>query len=323
MKAFLGIDVGGTKTLALIADENGKVTGRGQAGAGNHESVGYAGLQAALAQSTQRALAAAGIERKQIAGAGFGVAGYDWPSELPATLEVIASLGLDCPVTAVNDTVIGLVAGAADGWGVAIVAGTGCNCWGRDRHGHQGRVTGDGGRFGEYGGAGEIVGKALHAVAYEHFKRGPATLLTPLFVNSCGAKDAADLLEGIVLDWYSLDAGWAPKIFELAYAGDRAARDVIEWAGRELGGMAVGVIRQVEIEHQPFEVVLVGSVWEGGSLIREPMQQTVLEVASQARFTRLGAPPVTGALLLGIEAAGLDVGNPAIRQNLARTSGGR
>jgi len=144
-----------------------------------------------------------------------------------------------------------------------------------------------------------------------------------LFVNSCGAKDAADLLEGIVLDWYSLDAGLAPKIFELAYAGDRAARDVIEWAGRELGGMAVGVIRQIEIEQQPFEVILVGSVWEGGSLIREPMQQTVLEVAPQARFTRLGAPPVTGALLLGMEAAGLDAGNPAIRQNLARTSGGR
>jgi N-acetylglucosamine kinase-like BadF-type ATPase len=323
MKAYLGIDVGGTKTLALVAGETGKVIGRGQAGAGNHEVVGYAGLQAALAQSMGQALAAAGIVRAQIAGAGFGIAGYDWPSELPVTLDVIASLGLHCPVTAVNDTVIGLVAGAADGWGVAIVAGTGCNCWGRDRHGRQGRVTGDGGRFGEYGGAGEIVGKALHAVAYDHFKRGPATLLTPLFVKSCGAKDAADLLEGIVLEWYSPDAGLAPQIFELAYAGDQAARDVIEWAGRELGGMAAGVIHQIEIEQQSFEVVLVGSVWEGGPLIREPMQQTVLEVAPQARFTRLAAPPVTGALLLGMEAAGLDAGNPAIRQNLLATAGSR
>ncbi len=323
MKAYLGIDVGGTKTLALLAGEDGKVIGRGQAGAGNHESVGYAGLRAALVQSTQLALAEAGIEREQIAGAGFGVAGYDWPSELPATLEAIAGLELDCPVTAVNDTVIGLVAGAAEGWGVAIVAGTGCNCWGRDRQGRQGRVTGDGGRFGEYGGAGEIVGKALHAVAYEHFKRGPATRLTPLFVQACGAKDAADLLEGIVLEWYSLEASLAPKIFELAYAGDAAARDVIEWAGRELGGMAVGVIHQIEIEQQSFEVVLVGSVWEGGSLIREPMQRTVLDSALQARFTRLAAPPVTGALLLGMEAAGLDVGNLAVRQTLMATAGAR
>jgi N-acetylglucosamine kinase-like BadF-type ATPase len=126
-----------------------------------------------------------------------------------------------------------------------------------------------------------------------------------------------------VLEWYSPDAGLAPQIFELAYAGDQAARDVIEWAGRELGGMAAGVIHQIEIEQQSFEVVLVGSVWEGGPLIREPMQQTVLEVAPQARFTRLAAPPVTGALLLGMEAAGLDAGNPAIRQNLLATAGSR
>ena len=34
MKYFLGVDIGGTKSHALIADENGQAVGFGQAGAG-------------------------------------------------------------------------------------------------------------------------------------------------------------------------------------------------------------------------------------------------------------------------------------------------
>ena len=84
---------------------------------------------------TGQALAAAGLQIGDIAGAGFGVAGYDWPSERPPTIDAIASLGISAPVEAVNDTIIGLLAGAEQGWGVALVAGTSNNCrgWDRDR----------------------------------------------------------------------------------------------------------------------------------------------------------------------------------------------
>jgi N-acetylglucosamine kinase-like BadF-type ATPase len=304
-KYFLGIDVGGTKTQSLISDLTGEIVGTGISGAGNHESVGYEGLIRALNDVTDQAMTQAGIRPGQIAGAGFGVAGYDWPSELPPTLEAISTLGLDCPIQAVNDTVIGLIAGTENGWGVAVVAGTGCNCWGRDEEGREGRVTGDGGRFGEFGGAGEIVGKALQAVAYAQLKRGPATALTELLVDHCGARDAFDLMEGLVLDWYSLDAGLAPQIFSLAYQGDSVSRQVIEWAGRELGGMAAGVIHQLGLEEKAFDVILVGSVFEGGALIIEPLQETVREVARKASFRRLNATPVIGAVLLGMEAAGI------------------
>ena len=48
MRYFLGVDIGATKTHALIADATGRVVGFGQAGPGNHETVGYEGLIAAL-----------------------------------------------------------------------------------------------------------------------------------------------------------------------------------------------------------------------------------------------------------------------------------
>ncbi len=134
MRYFLGVDIGGTKSHAIIADETGAVKGFAHAGAGNHEVAGYEGLAAVLQALLTDACAAAAIDSSEVAGAGFGVAGYDWPSERQATLDAIATLGPRCPVEAVNDTLIGLLAGAEAGWGVAIVGGTSNNCRGWDRY---------------------------------------------------------------------------------------------------------------------------------------------------------------------------------------------
>ncbi|HEX9617894.1 MAG TPA: BadF/BadG/BcrA/BcrD ATPase family protein, partial [Anaerolineales bacterium] len=142
---FLGVDIGSTKTHGLVCDELGRVLGFGESGPGNHEVVGYAGLSNALRTAAGQALASAGIAKEQVAGAGFGVSGYDWPSERKLTLEAIASLGLSCPVDAVNDAILGLLAGSAEGWGIAVVSGSGCNCRGWDReHRREGQVTGHG-----------------------------------------------------------------------------------------------------------------------------------------------------------------------------------
>ncbi|MBN2148090.1 MAG: hypothetical protein JW726_11915, partial [Anaerolineales bacterium] len=81
---FLGIDIGGSKSHALIADETGRAIGFGKAGAGSWEAVGYPVLTQVLQSITSQALSLAGIRIEQISGAGLGVAGFDWPSQLPA-----------------------------------------------------------------------------------------------------------------------------------------------------------------------------------------------------------------------------------------------
>jgi N-acetylglucosamine kinase-like BadF-type ATPase len=319
MGYYLGVDIGGTKSHALVADGEGAVLGLGEAGAGNHEVVGYDGLADALQQVTIQALGSAGISTPQLAGAGFGVAGYDWPSELAPTRAAIDRLGLGSPYEVANDTIIGLVAGASQGWGVAIVAGTGNNCRGRDLQGREGRITGNGGWFGEYGGAGELVGKALQAVAYEWSHRGPATALTPAFLSLTGASSIEQLLEGLVMERYWLSSSAAPLVFQVAAQGDPAAIEAVRWAGCELGESAKAVIRQLDMQHQVFEVVLVGSLFEGGALLLDALRQTIQELAPNARLVRLAAPPVVGGVLLGMQASGWLVPGPqlaAMRQKL-------
>jgi hypothetical protein len=78
------------------------------------------------------------------------------------------------------------------------------------------------------------------------------------------------------------------------------------------------VIRQLEFENLAFDVVLTGSMFEGGAMLIEPMRETIHKLAPKARLVRLMVPPVLGAVMLGMEAGGLAV-TPAIRANMVKT----
>jgi N-acetylglucosamine kinase-like BadF-type ATPase len=316
---FLGADVGSTKTHVLIADETGRVLGLGEGGPGNPDNVGYEGLRRTLEIATRSALQQAGLAIDQITGAGFGVSGLDYPSQKAPTLQAIRSLGLCAPIEAVNDALIGLIAGATDGWGVAVVSGTGCNCWGWDRNRRQGQVTGSGWQMGEYAGSYELAYRAVQLVAYEWTKRGPATQLTPALMRYLGASDVVEMLHGLTSGRLEIDAAVAPLIFEVAMQGDAVAIDLIRWAGRELGELAKAVIRQLNFEALEFDVVLVGSMFNGGPLLIEPMRESIAELAPRARLVRLQTLPVVGAVLLGMEQAHWPI-TSAIRAELQRTA---
>ena len=77
---------------------------------------------------------------------------------------------------------------------------------------------------------------------------------------------------------------------------------------------AVGVIRQLDLQTETFDVVLAGSIFEGGALYLEPLRQVILQSAPGARLVRLDAPPVVGGVLLGMEKSGFN-GYP-LRENL-------
>jgi len=306
-KYFLGIDIGASKSHALIANQNGEVVGFGQAGPGNWETVGWERTRQVFHEITDMALASAKISKDQVAGAGFGIAGYDWPEDMLPHQEIAESLLLKGPCYLTNDTIIGLVAGASEGWGVVVSAGTSNNCRGRDQNGREGRLTGSGEMFAENGGAMQIVRRAIQAVSLAWSLRGPKTKLVEVFLEVTGAMDVTDLLAGLIRDRYRLSAANAPVVFETAKAGDPVAQEIIQWAGRELGDLAVGVARQLGFTEKAFEVVLAGSLFKGGASLQDALQETLYAAAPLARFVRLKAPPVVGGVLLGMEGADLDL----------------
>ena len=82
--------------------------------------------------------------------------------------------------------------------------------------------------------------------------------------------------------------------------------------------MANAVIRQLEFENLAFDVVMTGSMFEGGDLLVAPMRETIHKFAPKARLVRLNAPPVLGAVMLGMEASDWAV-TPVIRKTLMET----
>ncbi len=318
MKYFLGVDVGSSKTHALIVDETGHCVGFGRSGGGNHQGVGYEGLTDVLRESFSQACETSGVNVASISGAGFGVAGCDFPSDREPHLQAIASLGLSCPVEVVNDGMNGLLAGATRGIGVNVTAGSSNNCRGRGQNGKEGRIVGNGIAFGEFGGAYEIAARGLQMVNYAWIKRIPPTALTQIYIKATGAKDEMDLMEGLSNGSYRLTASLAIRVMEAARQEDSAACDVMEWAGKELGWLAVSVARQIDMENEEVEIIQSGSVFEAGELIMKPMHRLVLRNCPKARLIRLDGPPVVGAVILGMEQTGFD--GYAIRQNIIRTA---
>jgi N-acetylglucosamine kinase-like BadF-type ATPase len=315
---LLGVDVGNTKTHALIASLTGEVVGFAEIGCGSYEMLGPEGYADALWEVTDLALQDAGIVKNDLAGMGFGIAGYDWPCERPIMERGINTLGIDAPYDYVNDAVIGLLAGAQAGWGVAIDAGTGNNVRGRDQNGHTGRITGNSARFGEFGGASELILKAMMAVTYAWTQRGPKTALTQVFMDYAEVETEDALIEGLAMEQIHLSPFLAQDIFRLSADGDQVAQDLIQWSARELGENTNAVIRQLGFQDQAFEVVLIGSLFNAGKAYISPLRATIQRFASQASLVRLTVPPVVGSVLLAAEAADIEPGQ--IRQALIKST---
>lgn len=167
-------------------------------------------------------------------------------------------------------------------------------------------MSGGGDMFAEYAGGGDLVRRAVQAVGLAWSLRGPSTRLSDALISRVGATSLDDLLEGLYVGHYELSSDAAPLVFQVAAEGDEVALEIVRWAGRELGSLAIGVIRKLGLETFSFDVVQIGSLYKGSPLLTEVMQETIHVVAPGARLVRLTVPPVVGAVMLAMEQAGVD-----------------
>ena len=121
---FAGIDGGGTKTHAVLIDQDDNVLGEGYAGPSNPLRVGVGLAAAAIRQALDRACTEARVRRSEIVAIEIGVAGAR-RKELSARMEeALRALGIR-ELQVVGDAEIALY-GATDGAaGVVVIAGTG------------------------------------------------------------------------------------------------------------------------------------------------------------------------------------------------------
>ncbi len=300
MTIVLGVDGGGSKTHLAICDESGAVLGAATSGPSNWETVGLRGASDAIGDAIEKALAASGVRRDQIEAAVFGLAGVDWPSDIERLETALAPLRLECPSTIMNDSYIALRAGARAPWGVVVIAGTGTVVAGRSRGGETFRTLGLGRLLGDDGSASDVAEQVIRAVARAYVGRGPATSLSDGLLKLTGADSVAQMLEEYSRGGEG-ELNAAPLALEHAAHGDAVAIGIVEWAAAELGGAAATVARRLDKEDGPYELVLSGGLFRGGG---ELLETLISRSVPTALLTRLEAPPVTGAVLMALEAVG-------------------
>jgi N-acetylglucosamine kinase-like BadF-type ATPase len=320
---LLGVDVGGTKTLAAVCDDGGRVCGVARAGGANYQDAGTEAAARQIRAAVETALARAGIARADVVHFAFGVSGADREADFAAIRRLLEPIAPAGRTTLVNDTLVALRAGTADGVGVCCIGGTGANCIGRNRFGVVKKVGGLGFVSGDSGSAGDVVLAALTAALWGHEGRGPHTALYGRFCAELGLRALEDIVElGYFSRGQALDLGrLAPLVFEVAAAGDAVALEVLRRQGRGVAEAALCAIRSLFAADEEVTVVLAGSVLARGrhDALREAIGEALAAAQRRARLARLTDEPVLGALLLARDAQVGHAADPAFAARLRET----
>lgn len=321
MRAVLGVDGGGSKTHALVADERGEVLGFASSGRSNWEDTGLEAAGAALAEAIGGALAAAQVPPGALAASAFGLAGLDWDPDRPMLGALLDPLGLAGPRRLENDSFIALRAGTSRPFGVVVIAGTGHVAAGRDPAGRTVRTLGLGPMYGDFGSATDVAEEAVRAVADAYTGRGPATSLSRLLPPLAGCASAEQLLQRLSRGLVPLPEA-APLVLQEAEAGDPACRQIVLHAGASLGESAAVVARRLGLGGQRFEMVMAGGLFRSRNrLLEGALVDTMARQAPQAVPVHLTCRPVVGAALDALDLAGLPT-DPGVRDRLVASSEG-
>jgi N-acetylglucosamine kinase-like BadF-type ATPase len=297
---FLGIDGGGTKTHAVIADASGRVLGEGFSGASNPLRVGLEEAVSHIECAVADACARARVTLQQVSSACAAIAGVNHPIHyhtMKDALDQTLGPGLLDLVTDARAALEGALDGRA---GVVLIAGTGSIAMGMNDAGEHARSGGWGPTISDEGSGYDIARRALKAVISSFDGRSPRTLLSERILNKLRISSAADL-PGVIYnsDSESVEiASLAELVTEAAHEGDEVARDILSGAGRELGGLVLSVVRKLGLQSQSFRVACVGSVFKSGELVLTSLREAVL---GEARYAEIGPPlhpPTIGAVKL-------------------------
>lgn len=300
----LGVDGGGSRTIALVLDGQGREIGRGQGGPSNHQSVGIDAAREGLEEAITTALRAAG--HPALAAACLGMAGLDRPEDQHILEEMAGVVLPEVSAEVVHDATIALVGGTGGKRvGVVVIAGTGSIAVGYDASGRMARAGGWGHLLGDEGSGYDLARRALIAATRAHDGRGPATTLTHRLPAAAGVDTLEALANRVYLEgWTTPRLAWlAPVVFSAAEAGDAVASQIVSEAAAELGLAAVAVIRTLGLEAQDVEVVLAGGVFQGGPMLTEGVGQVIHRTAPRAAVHLAEREAVWGAAWMALDKA--------------------
>lgn len=310
----IGVDGGNTKTLAVVADQHGRVIG---VASGVSTDI-YSGQDTAIVELLRvvgAAMAAADRRPEHCVAGVFSLAGADWPEDHVFLRDHLkAGLAFEVEPVVMNDS-IGALRLASPAWeGVAVICGTGNAIGARHRNGEVFHL----GFWPDPIGAVALSRAALDAVTRGFLGLGPPTSLTARALELYGRDDPIELLHFFTRRGGAQQSDlvrMSRPLFVEADGGDAVARSLVVGAGATLGAQARVAADRVGLGSVATTVLMAGGLFCHPS---DLLEKAVMEELPEARGVRMTLPPVIGALLLALDRIGISSDPETVLKSMNR-----
>ena len=320
-QVVLGIDGGGTKTQAAIADLAGNILGSGLGGPSNVQDAGVAAAQANISEAVNVACQNAGLLQAEFASAFLGLAGVVCEQDRTAIRDIALNLKLAQPaaIGIDHDCRIALAGGLSGRPGIALISGTGSSCYGRSATGQAWFAGGWGYLISNEGSSYWLGLQAMRTAVMAYDGRIGSSLLLDSVLRHFGLSEVTELVPRIYIPAMSRSevASLAPLVINAAKDNDPTALKLLSQSARELAECVLAVSTHLGLSGpngtDPCEVVLIGGLLKAGEIFTTPLRHAILDSLPQARISLAELPPVAGACLLALQGLGSSIDSRTVQ----------
>jgi len=301
----IGIDGGGSKTHAIVADEQGRTIAE-TVGPGSAVKPGQAEDSAnVIAEVVRDALASCEMTHVLPRAICVGVAGAGREAQREELWQALVNREIATEIVIHSDFSIALDDAFGDGPGILLISGTGSVAFGRSPTGTTARCGGWGPVCGDEGSGAWIGRRALSVVTASSDGREPETGLTGAILTAAQLNETSDLVEWASSATPATLATLAPVVMSVAESGDLRANALVTLAVEELVLHIRALARQLfGDERAAVGVALSGGMLQRGSALRKRLEHRLKSSVPGAQVRTEPVIAARGAVRAALRSVG-------------------
>ncbi len=304
----IGLDGGGTKTLAILADRKGTVLAEVAGGPSNFQIIGIEKASEVLCSLILECCEKAERPSTEVLAVVAGLTGAGRPADQhrmrEAFLDFARRQGIVPDSVAIESDARIALEGAFKGLaGIILIAGTGSIAFGKTKEGEVFRAGGWGRIVGDEGSGYSIGREGLNLVSKHLDGRAKETMLTRMVAEQFGLKDQETIIKAIYRDNFDV-ASIAPVVIKAAGQHDTESERILNRAAFELAEHVRALTFKLEGAtrgpRQKIPLSFVGSLLTEQTLFSKIVKHKIEFSIPQITVVKADASPAFGAVLMAL-----------------------